>query len=232
MSAASSPAGLLAVIWNPVAAMRRVAREGRAFPGFVVVALVAAIGLITNAGFVLSGVTRRQLEQPFEQQPMPGLPPGFLDTFVRIFEIGGPILALVTPFVGWFVVSLLMQLVTRFFNGSGEFPAMLGAVGVAHVPTLVGLLIGVPLTVVQTFLGPQNTAGVLVGYLASLVGVAFFAWYVVLVVMGAAQVRNIGYGESAGSCAISCVGIGILLLVAGLILGIGIAVTLGAAPPR
>jgi hypothetical protein len=218
------------VIWSPVRTLRRVAEEGRAFPGFLVVAIVAAVGLVTSLVFVLSGITRRQLEQPFEQQPTPGLPPGFLETFVRTFEVGAPILALITPFVGWFVVSLLMQVVTRFFNGAGPFSAMLGVVGVAQIPTLVGgAPISVLLTTIQTALGPQNTAGVLLGYLASLFGVVFFAWYVVLVVIGAAQARNIGYGESAGSCAISCVGIGVLLLAAGVILGIGIAVAVGAA---
>jgi hypothetical protein len=222
-----SPLGVLAVIWNPVGTLRRVAEERRALAGFVVVAVSAALGLVTNLVFVLSGLTRRQLEEPFSQQP--GIPPGFVDNFVRIFEISVLISALISPLLGWLIVSVFMQLVTRFFAGEGPLSAMLGVVGVAQVVTLVGFPISVSLSTVQYALDPRSTAGTLVGLLAGLVGVAFFFWYVVLVVIGAAQARNIGYGESAGSCAISCVGIGAILLVVGVVVGVGIAVSVGAA---
>jgi hypothetical protein len=42
-------------------------------------------------------------------------------------------------------------------------------------------------------------------------------------VIGAALARRIGYGEAAGSCAVSCVGcLGLIILVAVVLVGIGI----------
>lgn len=223
--------GVAAVIWNPVGTMRGVAERRSAFPGFLVVAVYAALSLIIGTVVVLSGATRRQLEQGFEQSPgQPALPPGILDTLTRVTEIGTPIFASVSPFVGWFLISLLMQLTTRLFGGAGPLSSMLGVVGVAQAPFVVSAVINAPLGGVQAWVGAQTPAGIAITYLASLIGLACFIWYLVLVVIGAAQAGGVGYGESAGSCALSCVGLAALIILLAVVAGIGIFAVAGAAP--
>ena len=224
--------GVVAVIWSPVRTLRWVAEGRSALPGLLVVAACAALGLIVSTTLVLAGVTRGQMEQAIEQQGQPGLPPGLFDGIVRATEVAAPIISVLSPFATWIFVSLLMQLVTRFFNGSGPLRAMLGVVGVAQVTFLVSGILSVFLVLLQSLVGIGEPAGVAIGYLSSLVSLAFLVWYAVLVVIGAAQARNIGYGESAGSCAISCVGLAILIILVGVILGIGAAIVLSAAVPQ
>ena len=73
--------------------------------------------------------------------------------------------------------------------------------------------------------GVSSTAGVAFGLVGGLVALATLVWHVVLVVIGASLDRRIGYGESAGSCAISCAGcLGLIILVAVLPAGIGILI--------
>lgn len=231
MSAGGSgtfPLGAVAVIWNPVRTLRRVAEGRRAFPGFVVVAAYAALSLILSTALVLGGVTRRSIEQ---QPSQPGLPPGLEDTLARVAETAVPALAVLSPFAIWLVVSLLMQLATRLFGGAGPLSAMLGVVGVAQAPFLVSGVLGAGLAGLQLLAGAGTPVGVALGYLVSLVGIAFFLWYVVLVVIGAALARNIGYGESAGSCALSCVGLGVLIIVVVIVAAIGIFTAVNAAAP-
>ena len=220
--------GAFAVIWSPVRTLRRVAQERRALPGLVVVALYAALSLAVSAAFVLGGVTRRSIEQ---QPAQPGLPPGFEDTLVRVAEVAIPASALVAPFVVWIVVSLLMQLTTRFFGGTGPLSSMLGVVGVAQAPFLLNVVVGAVLTGLQFFAGAGTPAGTAFGYLVSLVGLAFFLWYIVLVAIGAALARGVGYGEAAGSCALSCVGLGILIILVVIVAAVGIFATVNAAAP-
>ena len=228
MSAGGFPLGLLAVIWSPVSTLRRVAEERRAFPGFLIVALYAVLGLTVSTIFVLTGATRRQ----FEQQPQqPGLPPGLEDAVVRATEVGTPIFAAISPFLIWIFVSLFMQLTTRFFGGAGPLSSMLGVVGVAQAPFFVSAVLSIVLTGLQLLVGAGTPVGAVLGYLVTLLGVAFFVWYVVLVVIGAALARNIGYGESAGSCAISCVGLGVLIILVAILAGIGIFAAVNAAAP-
>lgn len=227
-SGTSALLGAFAVIWSPVRTLRRVAQERRALPGFVVVALYAALSLAVSAAFVLGGVTRRSIEQ---QPAQPGLPPGFEDTLVRVAEVAIPASALVAPFVIWVVVSLLMQLTTRFFGGTGPLSSMLGVVGVAQAPFLLNVVVGAVLTGLQFLAGAGTPAGTALGYLVSLVGLAFFLWYIVLVVIGAALARGVGYGEAAGSCALSCVGLGILIILVVIVAAVGIFATVNAAAP-
>jgi hypothetical protein len=67
--------------------------------------------------------------------------------------------------------------------------------------------------------------------LGGLVALASLVWHAVLVVIGAALVRGIGYGESAGSCAVSCAGcLALIILVAVVLVGIGVLVC--ATTPR
>ena len=69
------------------------------------------------------------------------------------------------------------------------------------------------------------------GLSGGLLSLATFVWSAVLVVIGAALARRIGYGESAGSCAVSCAGcLGLIILVAVVLAGIGILV--GATAPQ
>jgi hypothetical protein len=146
-------------------------------------------------------------------------------------EVATLILSVLAPFVWWIAVSLVMQLATRFFGGSGPLPAMLAAVGVAGVPLALGSLVQALATGLQVTLGVYSTAGTTIGLLGGLFALAAFVWHVVLVVIGTALARGIGYGESAGSCAVSCVGcLGLIILVAVVLAGVGIL--LGATAPQ
>lgn len=221
------------MIWNPVRAMRSVAERRSALPGFIVVAVYAALGLIVSTVFVLSGATRRQLERGFEQPPgQPALPPEVIEPAARAVEIGLPIIALVSPFLGWILVSFLMQLATRLFGGSGSLSSMLGVVGVAQAPFFISSISNAFLGGLRAWMGVGTPAGAAVGYLVSLIGLACFMWYVVLVVIGATQASGVGYGESAGSCALSCVGLAALIILLAVVAGIGIFAVAGAAAPQ
>jgi hypothetical protein len=199
-----------------------VAAERNVLAGFIVTAVYAALSLMAAAVAVLGGVTRAQ----FEGQPTPpGLPPDLLDNIVAATEIVTLIFAVLSPFVWWLLASLVMQLATRFFGGSGPLSAMLAAVGVAGVPLALGALAQALATGLQVALGVESTAGVAVGTLGGLLALAALVWHVVLVVIGAALARGIGYGEAAGSCAVSCAGCLALIILVGVVLvGIGILV--------
>jgi hypothetical protein len=227
-SGTSPLVGAVAVIWAPVRTLRGVAGERRALPGLVVVALYAALSLAVSVTFVLGGATRRSVEQ---QSTQPGLSRESLETLVRVAEVGTPILAALSPFVIWLVVSLLMQLATRFFGGAGPLSSMLGVVGVAQAPLIAGGVLGAVLSGLQLLAGAGTPVGAALDYLVFLVGLGFSLWYVVLVVIGAALARDIGYGESAGSCALSCVGLGFLIIVVVIAAAIGIFAVVNAAAP-
>ena len=196
--------------------------------GFVVTAAYAALSLVAAAVAVLGGITRAQ----FAQQPMgPGLPPELLENLVVVTEVATLVFAALSPFVWWIAVSLAMQLATHLFGGTGPFAAMLAVVGVAGVPLAVGSLAQALATGLQVGLGVASTAGMVAGLLGGLVALATLVWHVVLVVIGAGLARRIGYGESAGSCAASCVGcLALIILVAVVFVGIGIL--LGMAAPQ
>lgn len=232
MSAANpggpSPLDAVAVIWRPIRTLRGVAEGRGALPGLVVVALYAVLGLLVSGVFVLAGVTRSSIEG---QSAQPGIPPGTQETLVRVAEIAVPALALLSPFVIWLVVSLLMQLATRPFGGTGPLSSMLGVVGVAQAPSLLNVVLGAALSGLQYLAGAGTAAGAALGYLISLVGIGCFLWSVVLVVIGAALARGIGYGESAGACALSCVGLAVLIILVVILAAIGVFATVNAAAP-
>ena len=219
--------GVAAVVWSPIRTLRSVAEGRSALPGLLVVAACAVLGLVVSTTFVLSGATRRQLEQ--QQPTQPGLPPGFWDAFTRTVEVGVPALAALSPFLLWIPVALFMHVVTRFFGGMGPFSAMLGVVGVAQVPFLVSGALSFLVSSPQLFAAVPQQIVAAVGYAANLFGLASLVWYAVLVVIGVALARNIGYGESAGSCAISCVGLAVLIIVVGLIVSLGAFAAVSAA---
>jgi hypothetical protein len=200
-----------------------VAEDRNVLAGFIVTAAYAALGLATAVAAVLGGVTRAQ----FEGQP--GLPPGTLDDVRVATEVGLIASSVLTPFVVWLGVSLIMHLVTRFFNGAGPLPAMLAVVGVAGVPLALSALVGLVFTGLQAAVGAESTVGVAFGYAGSLLGLAALVWYAALVVVGAALARGIGYAESAGACAVSCVGCAGLIILVVIVVGLGAVVLLGPA---
>lgn len=63
------------------------------------------------------------------------------------------VLSVLTLFVWWIAISVVMQLVTGFFNGEGPLSAMLAVVGVAGSPLVLGALFQLLGTGVQAALG-------------------------------------------------------------------------------
>jgi len=193
------------------------------------VAANTALGVALGAIFVLTGVTRRSVVQQAAQQP--GLHPDAPELVARAAEIGTLALAALSPFAIWLAVSLLMHLATRLFGGAGPLSSMLGVAGVAQAPLLVGSLLGAVLSGLQVLAGVVSPVGASLDYLGFLVGLGFSLWYVVLVVIGAALARDIGYGESAGSCALSCVGLCVLIILVVIAAAVVIFATVNAAAP-
>jgi len=207
--------------------LARVAEERRVLLSFGVVALYAVLGLAGSAIALLGGLTQAQFETG-QAQP---LPPGFED-FLDYAGVFSLVSAVIQPFVLWLLVSGLMQLVTRFFGGTGPFSAMLAVVGVAQVPLVLSAALYIPITGLQVMLGPPDQSGASVttvlGLLSALLGLAFLLWHVALVVIGAASARGVGYGQSAGSCAISCAGCVGLILIVVVVFTVLVAVIVGA----
>ena len=215
----------LAVVWAPVRTLRDAAEGRRVLAGFAVTAAYALLALAGTVLSVLGGVTDAQ----FEGQPAPGLPPGTLDAIRTATEVGVIVSSVLTPFVGWIAVSLVMQLVTRFFGGEGPLTAMLAVVGVAGVPLALSAAVGILTVGLQAALGAQSAAGLAAGCAGGLLGLAALVWFAALVVVGAAQARGLGYAESAGSCAVSCVGCAGLIILVVIVVGFGAVVLLGPA---
>lgn len=117
-----------------------------------------------------------------------------------------------------------MQLTTSFFGGNGSFKAMLAAVGVALVPPTTGSFFLILTSATQVALGFENVASGAVGILGGALSFGFWVWHVVLVVIGAAKARGVGYGESSGSCA----GCATLIIVVGLVFGVAVTAFAGA----
>jgi len=213
----------LSVLWAPVRTLREVAEGRRVLLAFLVTAIYAALGLVSGAIGLLGGLTQEQLEAQGQ-----GLPPGF-EGLLAGLGVAALVIAVVSPFVTWLLVSGVMYLVTRFFGGTGPFPGLLAAVGVAQMPLVLSAALAIPLTALQLVLDPESPAASVPGLLSSLLGIAALLWFVVLVVIGSALARRIGYGESAGSCAISCAGCLALIIVVGIVVGVLLAIGLGAA---
>jgi hypothetical protein len=223
--------GALAVIWAPVRTLSRAAEERWVLLSFGIVALYAALSLVgTSLG------TFGTLEQLQSGPQAAELPPEFEGFFTYLFVLT-LIFSVVWPFISWLLISGLMHLVTRFFGGTGPFSGTLAVVGVAHVPSVAERIVQIPLAGLQILLAPDPaaadsaTGGGLAATILTLLGLllwlAGFVWFVVLVVIGAALARRVGYGESAGSCAISCAGTLGLILVVGVVLAVVVAALVG-----
>ena len=215
----------LAVIWAPVRTLARVAEGRRVLLGFIVTVLYAVLSLIGGVIDALGGLTANQ----FSPRNFPGLPPEFYESAPEVVSVALLIFAVVGAFVWWLLVSTLMQLVTGFFGGAGPFSAMLAVVGIASVPFVIQAALQILLTGSQAALGPESGATSVIGALSSLAGLAFLVWHVVLVVIGASFARRVGYGQSAGSCAISCAGLVGLILIVAIVVAILVALLVGAA---
>jgi hypothetical protein len=214
-------------LWAPVRTLREVAEGRRVLLAFIVVAVYAALGLVSSAVGLLGGGFERQIEAQSQQ-----LPPGF-ENILGVIIASSLVVGVLAPFVYWLVVAGVMHLVTRFFGGTGPFSGTLAVVGVAQAPLVLSSVISLLLTLLGLALSPGDfpqgggTALTVLGALSGLIGLAALVWSVVLVVIGAALARRIGYGESAGSCAISCAGcLGLIILVA-VALGVIIALAFG-----
>ena len=213
----------LAVIWSPVSALARVVEERRVLLGFSVTALYAALSLIGASLAVFGGLTQVQF-----QQPGGSAPPPMLEDLLPAINVFSVVFAAASPFVLWLLVSGLMHLITRFFGGTGPFSKMLAAVGVAQVPLVIASVLQLPVVGLEAALDPQGTPAAIAGLLSSLLGLLALLWFIVLVIIGAALARQVGYGESAGSCAISCTGcVGLILIV--VVFVVLVAVLVGAA---
>lgn len=202
---------------SPIEGMRGITGQESSVPGFIVVALWAVIGLVSAGVAILLGVGG---EDVLEDLPPGTLPeeigPEAIEGLLVTFQVVGVFLTAIFPFFYWLVLSLVMQLVTRFFGGEGSLSRMLGAVGAACLPFVILGLVELPLTGVQVLLEDGGAGAVIVSLLSFLLYLAALVWHVALVVVGSGVARQISFGQSGGSCAISCaavVGIPILLLV-------------------
>jgi hypothetical protein len=205
----------LTVIWAPMRTLSRVAEEQRVLLGFAVTALYAALSII-GAGLGIFTLTQTQFQ--LEGQD---LPPEFFESFLGLIGAFAVVWAVVSPFILWLLVSGLMQLVTYFFGGIGPFSRMLAVVGVAQAPLVIASVLQIPVTGLQSMLGFENLTATAAGWVSGLLSLTAFLWFMVLVVIGAAFARRVGYGESAGSCAISCVGcLGLIILVFAVIVAV------------
>jgi hypothetical protein len=192
-----------------VSTLARAAEERRVLLGLGVVAFLGILGLIISVVDILGGVTTSQ----FTPRNIPDLPPSFYESVNSILPVALLINAVVSPFAWWLVIALLMQLVTRFFGGVGPLSGMLAVVGIAYVPVIIVAVLQIPVTGLQAVLGPGSSGATLIRTLLVLLSFAATIWHATLVVIGAAFARRVGYGASAGSCAISCAGcVGLILI--------------------
>jgi hypothetical protein len=219
------------VIWAPMRALSRTAEERRVLLAFGIVALYAALSLVGTSLGTFS--TLEQLQSGPQAAELPAEFEGFF-TYLFVFAL---IFSVIWPFISWLLISGLMHLVTRFFGGTGPFSGMLAVIGVAHVPSVIERTVQIPLAGLQILLAPDpaaadsttggGLAATVLGLLSLLLWLAAFVWFVVLVIIGAALARHVGYGESAGAGAISCAGIVGLILVVGVILAVVVAALVG-----
>ncbi len=124
---------ILAVIWAPVRVLREAAAGRRVLAGFTVAAAFALLGLAGSVLAVLGGITSVPLRGSRSLVCHRG-PSGPIDNLRIITMMGVIVSSTLTPIVVWIGVSLIMQLVTRFFNGSGPLPAVLALVDISGVP--------------------------------------------------------------------------------------------------
>ena len=213
----------LRVIASPEQAMERLAAKRRVAGGLGVVALVAVVNVVGAAISVLSGVAEAQMDL----QGLPGLSPGAAEGATRAAEVFSLVLVALLPFVWWVSLSSAMQLATRLLGGRGPFSGTLAVVGAAFAPLLILGLLDIPVAGLQVLLGPESTAGIVVGFLVLPLLLAALAWHAVLVVVGTRFSRGVSYARSAGAFALS-VGALLMLALGLMVLAVLVAVLAGA----
>jgi hypothetical protein len=145
--------------------LRDAAEGRRTLAGFAATAVHALLGLCRSC-------RQEHRRAQFEGQSAPALPPGTLDNVRKATEVAIILSSVLTPVVVWVAVSLAMQLVTRFFNGSEPLPAEPAVVFISGVPPALSAAVGLVLTGLQAALGAQIAAGVALGYAGGLLGLA------------------------------------------------------------
>ena len=204
--------------------MERVGGERKAALGFGVVLVWALVSLVSAVILVFTGIDVGQISSGVQ-----GLPQEAVEGAVTTAQVGVPIISALYPFVWWAVVALVMHLVTRFFGGSGPLSGTFAVVGLACVPFVISSLVSVLVTGLQAVAGVQSAVSGVLGAIDLLVIIGALGWHVVLVVIGASFARRVGYGQSSGSCAISCVGLAGLVIGLLVVLGVIIALATGGA---
>ena len=203
-----------------LAVKRRVAR------GLGAVALVAVVNAVGAAISALGGAAEAQMNL----QGLPGVSPGADEGAPRAVEVLPLALSALLPFVWWFSLSSMMQVVTRPLGGRGPFSGTLAVVGAAFAPLLIPGLLGIPTAGLQVLLGPESTAAIVVGLLSLPLWLAAIAWHVALVVVGTRFSRGLSYGRSGGAFVLSILGLLALVLVLVVVLGV-LALVLAGPPP-
>jgi hypothetical protein len=197
------------VLWSPVDVLARVARQRRVLLGLAVVALWAALGLLSALVQIATGAQTLQLQS----RQLQNLPPETRQFVENAVPVLTPVFGVLFPFVFWFLIAGLVYLAGRVLGGRGAFTAVLAVVGVALLPNVIGSIVGIPLSAVQGALG-TDTPGL--GLLSLILSIAVLAWVVALVIIGTRFAHGLSYGQSSGACALSCggcLGLSLLLLV-------------------
>lgn len=203
------------VLYAPQRSMERVAKNQLLIPGVIVVAIWALINLIgTIAGL---DVSLAALQQSFQQE---GLSDQATQSITALFRVGGPILAIITPFIYWFFTSVFIFIAGRMLSGQGSFTGSLAIFGLALAPQVC-------VAIIQIFLDAAlGQVGSAIGSILSLIALI---WTIVLAIIGISHNENFSYERSTGACAISCVescvfwvAVGIVVTI--VIAGIGVAV--------
>lgn len=211
-----------AVLWRPADVLARVARQSRVLLGLAVVALYAAIGLLSWLISLATGSVTNQLDSP----QLRALPAGTRELILNAASVLGPLFSVVWPFLVWLLIAGFVWVAARILGGRGSFTAMLAVAGVALVPMVLSALISLPFSAVQGVIqGQMNpadpSAGLgaaagagLIALLLLIVSLAALVWLFALVIIGTRFAMNLdGYGRSSGACALSCGGcLGISLL--------------------
>lgn len=152
----------------------------------------------------------------FGQEPV--APPGGMPPEVEELLANGRVLLSVVVVVGppayWVTVSALMQLNTRLFGGTGDFRGTLATVGLAFLPLV---LLGVLLPLARGVIGFGDLSGAALWAWMVPTFWAPLAWHVALVIVGAHAARGVEYPQACAACAVSClglVGVGLVAFVA------------------
>ncbi len=204
--------------------MANVAADRAVLTGLAIVIVWAIVSLL--AGIVSQGGNLSQLNRELTSNPE--ISSQQAREIARAVGTFLPVLSGVAPLVWWIVISCLMYAATAMLGGRGPFGALLATVGVAAAPYAVLSLINLVLGLIATATN-EPTAAALFNTLGNLLGLIALVWHIWLVILGASLSRDLSTGQATGSCAISCVGCGILLVALVFVIVIVAAAAVGGA---